>query len=436
MKFKAFGGGIPLGKTHLLLEIEGKRVAIDCGAEIGRNNSITMPPMADESIDLLLVTHGHLDHIGALAYFAKRHPETKILGTKVTRSFTRMLLWDSVKITAQKLPEGQKVEVYFTGDDVCELMSRFKAVRNSEWFSPWPGWKIRFVPAGHINGAASIQIITPNNIGIMFSGDICFNNQPTIMGAKVPSRDFRPHLLFVEATYGDRSLPDRQKEEDKLIDRTREVLKRGGFVLIPTFAISGVNIALISANAGIPTYIDGMIRKAAQIINLSDPWSENDKPKFIFPDNPMRVINAQHRRQILKGKPAVIVTTHGMLEGGPVWQYIPYILRDGKSAVLIPGYQAEETGGYHLLRLERGQALEHGNEKYDVYCDVERFYLSAHASGKEIARWVAEINPWEVVVVHATRAGFEGLKQKIKERSPVIRVQGAFNGQELLDEWI
>ena len=443
MKFTALSGGIPMGAAHYLIEdLEGKNIAFDCGTEILRGGNTRMPPITDKKVDLLCVSHGHLDHVGGLAYFAKHHPETKFLGTKVTRRFAEMQLWDSLGITAKKIAEGKKIEHQFIGDDIRALMNlkRFGIVHRPEWFSPWPDWMIRFRPNGHINGSACIDIQTPNDFRMTFSVDTCFNNQPTIAGAKVYN-DFRPYMLFVEGTYGDRTLPDRQREEERFIGYVKDVLQRGGFALVPSFGIGGVNIALTLALAGIPTYIDGMIRTAADIINMSNPWSASDRP-FVFTENLQPVANEWHRQQILKGKPCAIVTTHGMLEFGPVWSYLPHILGDHNSAVLIPGYQAEETGGYQLLRLERGQALERKNEKtgelkkYQIYCDVEKFYLSGHASGREIADYVQKVNPWEVVILHASYGSYHSLKKMIKERLPIIKVHGAFNGRELVDEWI
>ena len=444
MNFRALSGGVPIGGSHYLIELEGKRIAIDCGA-VQKGGKVLPPPIAKGRIDALLLTHGHFDHVGMLPLFVKEHPDTPVYGTKVTWRFTRMLLWDSYWVTLKKLERGEKVETYFSATDIERALNlkRFNLVREPEWFSPWPGWKIRFWPAGHINGAASIHIVSPKGLRIVHSGDISFKNLPTIKGAEVINDIFSPEILITEGTYGDRNLPNRVEEEWRFVNRVIGILKGGGKVLVPSFSITGPNIGIILANglakAGIdiPVHLDGMVRTAAGIISGSSEWSPNDNG-LIFPKNLIAVPEEReeayaYRQKLIEGGPAVIVSSHGMFEGGLVMFYAPHILPDYKSAVLIPGYQAEGTGGRKLLELERGDLFGIGRMQYPIYCDVKRFQLSSHASGNELAGWISEIQPWHVIVIHAAQSAAQGLEKKIKERHPSIRVSGGFNGENIVD---
>lgn len=444
MNFTALSGGIPIGGSHYLIELDGKRIAIDFGA-IQRGGKISCPSVASGHVDALLLTHGHFDHVGMLPIFVRENPETPIYSTKVTWRFTKMLLYDSFQITAHKLARREKVEVLFSWPEIEKAVSlkRFKLVHNSEWFSPWPNWKIRFRSSGHINGAATIDIVSPSGFRIIHSGDISFHNQPTIKGAML-ANDFKsPELLITEATYGDRDLPNRWQEEQRLISRIIGILNRGGKVMIPSFSITGPNIGVIVADglarAGVdvPVYLDGMICTAARIINGSNEWSPNDNG-LVFPKNLIAIPEDKEeaynlRDEILGGGPSVVISSHGMLEGGMAMFYLPYFLSDDKSAVLIPGYQAEGTGGRRLLELERGSHFPINRRFVPINCEVERFHLSSHASGKELASWISEIQPWVVIGTHATSSGFEGLKNKIKGRHPAIRVLGGYNGEPISD---
>lgn len=444
MNFMALSGGIPIGGSHYLIELDGKRIAIDYGA-IQRGGKISAPPVASGQIDALLLTHGHFDHVGMLPIFVREHPEAPIYSTKVTWRFTKMLIYDSFQISANKLARGENVEITFSWPEIERAVSlkRFKLVHNSEWFSPWPGWKIRFRSSGHINGATTIDIVSPSGFRIIHSGDISFHDQPTIKGAMV-ANDFKsPELLITEATYGDRDLPDREQEEKRLVDRVIGILNHGGKVLIPSFSITGPNIGVIIANglakAGVdvPVYLDGMIRTAARIINGSNEWSPNDNG-LVFPKNLITVPENKEeayefRQIILDGGPSVVISSHGMLEGGMAMFYLPHFLSYYKSAVLIPGYQAEGTGGRRLLELERGNHFQINRRFVPINCEVGKFHLSSHASGKELSMWISEINPWTVIGTHATKSGFLSLKRKINGCHPAIRVMGGYNGETVRD---
>ena len=362
MNFKALSGGIPISGAHFLIELEDKRIVIDCGA-VQTGGKVLPPPIAKGRIDALFLTHGHLDHIGMLPIFVNEHPDTPVYGTKVTWRFARMLLWDSFRVAMHKLERGEKVETYFSASDIERALNlkKFNLVREPEWFSPWPGWKIRFWPAGHINGAASIHIVSPKGFRIIHSGDISFQDQPTIKGAEVINDIFSPEVLITEGTYGDRDLPNRAKEEQKFVDKVVEVLGQGGKVLVPSFSITGPNIGIILANGlakarvDVPVHLDGMVRTAAGIISGSREWSSNDNG-LVFPKNLIAVPEEReeayaYRQKILDGGPAVIVSSHGMLEGGLAMFYLQHLISDYKSAVLLPGYQAEGTGGRRLVEL-------------------------------------------------------------------------------------
>ncbi|MBI5147560.1 MAG: MBL fold metallo-hydrolase, partial [Parcubacteria group bacterium] len=296
------------------------------------------------------------------------------------------------------------------------------------WLSPLAGWEICFWPAGHIRGAASVLLNTPEG-SVMFTGDVSAGDQPTVAGARTPDC-FRPDVLVTETTYGGRDLPPREEEVKRLVGRVLDVKRRGGKVLIPAFAVGrSVDVALDLIGQGIPVYLDGMARIMAEIYHSADAsWCGLDRP-FPLPDLieegfitmvPREKEAGRYRRdsRLAGEEPAghdfsVMVSPSGTLDGGYSLKYAKQIFNEYRSAIFFPGFLMEGTAGKQVAEIERGRAVKIGEEVFNVRCEVERFNLSAHDSADNLLARVKALAPRKVILIHGEPAAQNALRERI-----------------------
>lgn len=436
MRFMAVGGGHEIGASCYVIQSASKRLVVDCGLRFrNRGGNRTEPPkltsLRGKRVDAILFDHAHIDHIGAAPVLAAQHPEAKIYATTPTIRIAELMLKDAIK-----LAERNAQTPLFSQDELDRFLSRVIPVESAEWFSPWEGWEIRFWPSGHMRGAASIHIKSPEG-NILHSGDISFYDTAIVQGARFPE-NFQPHLLITEATNGGDTLPDRVAEVARLAAKVREVNARGGNVLIPAFASErGPNIALELAAAGIKVWTGGMVNGVLDICRWSR-WCDNDTE---IPDSDPNIVQispriARELREASTVNPPTllnVVATSGMLESGLSQVLAFHWIEDPRNAILIPGYQAEDVFGRQLLNVERGSYLEFPEKeaRRQVLAEVERFHFSGHASGQQLASWITALSPETVIMVHGEQASFGGLKNLLKATGFRNRIEVGRNNQKI-----
>ena len=464
--FKAHGGGDRVGGSHYGIYDNEYAHITDCGA-VQDNERVSAPEFAEQAT-VFTETHGHLDHIGFSAKFLKLHPGLVGYATKFTRRVSRLMAQDSLKIASGNrgldIARGREPKPYpFLYPDIDDYIRRMRVVRSSEWFGPAPGVKMRFRSANHMPGAASIDEILRDGTKITLSGDLSIEDTRLVRGTVLPKDGWRADVLVAESTYGNRSLPNRKHEERRFLESIHRVLGRGGKVLIPHFATTGPNVALLVSTGlpadehgpvvpGVPIRVDGMMRKIMDIYRWTRGWCENDIPLQLN-ENIFRVGDPDHPEDdwneraglISSSEPLAILSTSGMIEGGPSVGYLEGLIENHKNAIFLPGYQAKDTQGRKLLELERG-----GNfivtdrwvdrktgqyrelcKAYKIFCDVERFYLSGHADGDAMAQWICAMDPKMVITVHGEPESHQGLAERVHRLNGTIKVVSGKNGLEI-----
>lgn len=445
MKITFLGGANEVGASSLIVETGGRRVLIDCGIRPSPKSHGGLAPdqLPDLSqiesgsgkLDAILVTHAHTDHTGALELVVERFPDAPVYATAPTLALTRILHQDSRRIMQSRLEEEGDLPLF---DDVAveRLMAAFTPVPFQARLPIGEELAATFFPAGHIAGAAMIGLESAEG-RLLISGDLSVSPQRTADGARPPA--FHPDALILESTYGGRLHANRAVQERKLVETIARVTGAGGKVLIPAFALGRAQeILLILAEymrrgelAPVPIWADGMVRAvcqayAAMIDFLPLPLQEQ-QARFFNP--PIRPVQNAEQRNLLLWNPgaAVIVASSGMLAGGPSLTYARHLVTKPEHAVLLTGYQDEESPGRRLQELgERGAGtLRLGAEKLDVHCQIAAYALSAHADEAQLISLTETLDPEQVFLVHGNLPARQSLEKALARRGRVVHLPEA-----------
>ena len=398
LRYHFLGGGEEVGNVGCILEDRtGTRIQIDYGF-VPKN-----PPLFPEEappVNDVIITHSHVDHIGLIPWLVSSH-NTTIHCTKMTADLLEMIWKDTYKVSSiekQPLPWDKR--------DLEEALDNLVIHPFNEW-SIIGDWKWQFHPAGHIPGAAMIEIHTPDH-KILWTGDFDTRNSPCTIGAKPVNAD----ILFIESTYAGREQPDRKIEIERFLSKIIEVVERGGTCLIPAFAngrSQDVLLYLWDSNLDLEVHLDGMGKKVLNYF-IDNPEYLRDIDKLKDAKKWARLVSSKSdRKKALDGD--VIITTSGMLNGGPAHWYLNRLRNDQRNAILLTGYQAEDSGGRQLI--DESRLTIFGNT-VDINLEVEKFTLSNHSGHSSIVEFVHQINPNDVILFHGNRdSGQELLKNEL-----------------------
>ena len=449
MKFHFLGGASEVGASCTLLEVAGKKILVDAGIRMQKREGSALPDLTRlqevGSPDAILLTHAHTDHIGALPLVYLGFPKVPIFTTEPTRSLSRVLLQDSLRIMESRWEQEEEIPLY-PPHAVEGMLGRMVTVAVGEPVPVAEGIVATYIPAGHVLGACSITLNTPEGV-ILFGGDYSVDRQQTVEGMAFPPQS--PDVMITESTYGNRIHSNRHKEEERLVAAVAEVVAAKGKVLIPSFALGRaqeVILLLLDAQRRgripkFPVFVDGMVKTMCAVYRQFPQflqsglrhWVETNGNPFFYPGGAEGVIPPQ-RELIVKGAPCAIVASSGMLTGGASRYYAEQLVDNPKNAIFITGYQDEESPGRQLLDLadevkEKGHGiLRIGGVTRRVLCRVDRYGLSAHADAGQMLNVVCRMNPKQVVLVHGDESSRQALAQTFP---PHMRVHRPGNSESL-----
>jgi len=325
---------------------------------------------------------------------------------------------------------------------VERTLARVRPVEWAQPVAPLPDLAItvRFMHAGHIAGAAMLLIDTP--IGrVLHLGDYSVTAQRTLHGMDV-QRLPQADAVITEGTYGDAIHANRKEQERALVATVARVVGRGGRALLPAFAVGRAQeVALILRAARstgelppVPIHLDGMVRGVcdlyqAQVHDLN-PRLQNyvrnaRRPLFADPSLAVYAVTAGRRRGLLDNpEAAIVISSSGMMTGGPAPLYARAFAADEKNAIIFSGYQDDESPGAALLRARQGTTVALGKEELTLQCAVERYSLSAHADAGQIEVAVARARPRVTVLVHGEPDTLRALARRVARHHPHIAVNG------------
>lgn len=445
MKITFLGGADEVGASGILVETAGRRVLVDCGirpspkAHAGLESDqlpdLSLLERSTGKLDAILVTHAHTDHTGALELVLERFPDIPVYATAPTLALTRVLHHDSRRIMQTRLDEEGELPLF---DDVAvqRLLAAMVPVPFRSRLAIAEGLAATYFPAGHIAGAAMIGLES-DECRLLISGDISISPQRTVDGAKPPA--FHPDVFIVESTYGGRLHANRAVQERKFVETIAEVTAAGGKVLIPAFALGRAQEILLilseyQRRGELPTtpiWADGMVRaicRAYPTFGDALPLALQEQGAQFFSGNIRPVASNDQRNAIIwEPGPAVIVASSGMLAGGPSLSYARALASKPEHAILLTGYQDEESPGHRLQKLgERGSgSIRLGAQTVDVRCRVATYSLSAHADESQIINLTEALNPDRVYLVHGDLSARLSLEKALSARQRSVHLPRA-----------
>ncbi len=417
IKLSFHGAAGTVTGSKYLLDVNGKRILIDCGMFQGkhelRERNWRQLPFEPSTVSAVMLTHAHIDHIGYLPRLVKEGFYGTIFCTPPTAEITRISLMDTAELQMEDAEFRNKKHAtrhapalpLFTLDDVDDTLKLLETVSFNEWIEFSPEFKFRYHVVGHLLGAACIEVRMNDNgreVSILFSGDIGRFGNPLVKNpAEPPTCDY----LVCESTYGGRMHPaeDPYFQFDELVDR---IVKEKRVLVVPAFAVGRTQQIIYLVDdlvrhkriVPIDIHVDSpMAVDATDIYIKYHDYHALDLEKL---DSIGSVLNGKrvhlHRTRAsskklndLKG-PAIIISSSGMLSGGRVMHHMIHRLPDPGTTVALVGFMAEGTLGRKLLDGDR-QVFIH---KIPIEVRAEIVVvssLSGHADYYEILHWLEPI---------------------------------------------
>lgn len=441
MKVTFLGGASEVGASCTLVEVGGKRILVDAGVRMGEGDALPDLAKLQEggAVDLVLLTHAHTDHIGALPLVHLAYPKVPVLTTAPSLALMRILLQDALKIMEMRWGRERELPLY-PEHAVEGLLRQVQTVAPCEAVPLFEGQlRATWTPSGHVLGACSILLDTSEG-KLLFTGDYSIDTQRTVEGMLLPAGPVQ--AVITEATYGNRIHVSRKAEEKRLAEAVAGVVEQGGKVLIPAFALGRaqeVLLILLEAQRKreiprFPVYVDGMVKSVCSVYAGFPEFLSRSLRKRVMADgNPFfgeglaHAVLPTQREQLVKGEPCVFVASSGMLTGGPSCFYAQALAGEEKNAIFITGYQDEESPGRRLLDLvdQKERVLRMQGQAVTVACRVEKYNLSAHADCAQMLGVLDRLRPADVYLVH----GDEEARAALAAAAPdSMRVHRPVNG--------
>jgi len=399
MKIRFLGGAEKVGSLGMLLEDKGTSLLFDYGMTPSSPPSYPLPA---PQVDGLFLSHAHVDHSGMVPWLCSRR-NVDVHTLPPTMDVTTLLAEDSNKICDL---EGYPKQ--YDQRDILAMQDKYRPLSFGQ-VRMIGGLDVITHPAGHIPGAAMFQIKGEKKA--LFTGDINSSTTGLAEGVKPTGCD----ILFLESTYSGRDHEPRQKTEHAFISKVEEVVDRGGTAVLPAFAVGRTQeLMLLLMDKGFETWVDGMGRTITDIFLGHGKYIRNAR-KLKKAKATMKAVRNTRSRGIALRDAEVIITTSGMLDGGPVLFYLDTLMEDTKNAIILTGYQVEGTNGRMLM--EQGLLkVKDANRK--PKCEISFFDLSAHSGHSELAEFARACRPDKVVLMHGDNR--ESLAQELSDMEVLL----------------
>jgi metallo-beta-lactamase family protein len=421
--------------SRTLVDAGGRRLLVDCGLFQGlkplRLRNREPLPVPPPSVDAVVLTHAHLDHTGYLPALVRDGFAGPVYCTEVTAELCAILLRDSAHLQEEEAAFANRhgyskhrpALPLYTAADAERAIDRLRPVALGERVDAGGGLSFSTVGSGHLPGAASVTLETPDG-AVAFSGDV---GRPTDPLLPLPETPARADWLVLESTYGDRLHPESDPEAE-LAEVVTETAERGGVVLVPAFAVGRAQLLMYHLHRlrrdgripDVPVFVDSPMASRAIEVLLRHPGAhrlEEAEGRAVLASATV-VQSVQESKEVTRMQgPRVVISASGMLTGGRVLHHLKAFGPDPRSTVLFTGFQAAGTRGAQLVAGARDVKV-HG-----AYVPVRAAVrvldgFSGHADYEELLAWLARLPapPRHTFLNHGEPAAAEALALRIRDR--------------------
>jgi metallo-beta-lactamase family protein len=443
------------GSMHMLT-VNGKHILLECGMYQGRRaESLERNrhlPFDATQVDVMVLSHAHIDHSGCIPSLVKGGYNGNILATPATRDLCSIMLRDAGHIqeadaaylNKNRKPGEPPIEPIYTQQDAIRSLDSFVTLTYGRAFSIAPGVTLTFFDAGHILGSAMVCLDIEEKgrkRRLLFTGDLGRPGMPLLRDPSIPQD---VDILLIESTYGDRLHGSTEENVARLREVINQTHRRGGKVIIPAFSVGRTQYIIyvlhqLLAQEQIPScpvYVDSPLSVNATEIFLLHPECYDEETRQFLMDtgsqSPFAFAGVHYVRDVDESKaintlrgPAIIISASGMCETGRILHHLKNNIEDSRNTVVIVGWQAPDTLGRRLV--EKQERVRILGEEYVRRADVQTLNaFSAHADRDELIGWFKAVqNPHlqHAFVVHGEASAPTALAAAMRElKAPLVTV--------------
>src|SRR3989338_58102 len=416
IRMTALGAFREVGRSAVLLSTPESRILMDCGVKPGGSTDypyLGVPEFDLQKLDSVVLSHAHMDHAGFIPWLYEYGCEAPLYLTEPSRDLMVMMCMDMIEI-AQR--EGRPLP--YTTKGITEAVKHCVPLDWGEVSDITPDMRLTLLNDGHILGGSLVHVHIGNGLhNVLYTGDLKFDRTLLYDPA---SHDFaRAETVITESTYGlpEDIQPRRDEAEAGLVNAVKKAIARNGKVLIPSFAVQraqDIQVILAMANLDIPIYLDGMIWDVSALHTTYPEFMSREMQRKILVEgwNPFtqnffkRVGSETERKKIIDSSdPAVVISTSGMLTGGPAVNYFKAFAEDKKNMMIFVGWQAENSLGRKIQRGYKEVPMEIDGRTKSVPLNLEVLTmdgLSGHSDYKQLMNYIGKLrnNPERIIANH------------------------------------
>ncbi|MEA3213499.1 MAG: cleavage and polyadenylation specificity factor subunit 3 [Chthoniobacter sp.] len=437
---------VEIGANSYLLEAAGKRIVLDSGLHPRFDGEAALPQLslvAGDTVDAILLSHAHQDHVGSLPVLMRRQPRAPVFMTEATRQLSEVMLHNSVNVMLKKREEGVTSYPLFTHREIDVAAKRWQPVPLHQRFDVTgerlpvnddAELTIEFFDAGHILGSVG-TLIRARGRTIFYTGDVQFDNQTVVQAARFPQEPL--DVLIVETTRGDRATPDgftRAGEELRLAQAIQAAFARGAAILLPVFALGKTQELLAMFHQfrrqgllGLgPIYIGGLGTKLTEIYDrlAHQTPRQNHDLQILDAVAPFTMAGKSAGETPLRGGRIYALSSGMMTEKTLSNVYARQFLSDPHHALFFVGYADPQSPAGRIRLAAPGEHVQLSAEfpPQPLQCQVEAFNFSAHASRETLRSYINQVRPKKVILVHGDRPAIEWFRATLQSDLPASEI--------------